>query len=104
MILPPMRTRFFNVNIISEDELEELIGRLLNDLHVIYRLRVNAPQGADYDRKEQAAFLQLRQLQEIFPKSKHTHIRVKISYHRWGKTHNKGFPGIKVIYDKEEKE
>ena len=97
-----MRKRLFNANLVTEGELESLINRLINELHLVYRLRISAPEGTDYDRKEQAAFLQLRLLEGLFPHSRHTHIRIKIGQHRWGKTSNKAFRGIKVIYDKDD--
>jgi hypothetical protein len=98
-----MRTRLFNANIITEGEIESLINKLLNEIHQIHRMRTNEPLGADYERREQAAFLQLRVIEGLFPQSQHTRIRVKISYHRWGKTQNNTFNGIKVIYDKDDK-
>ena len=97
-----MRKRLFNINIVTEGEVEDLINKLINELHQWYRLRTTTAPGPEVERKEQAAFLQLRLLEALFPNSKHTHIRIKISLHRWGKTHNKAFRGIKVIYDKED--
>ena len=97
-----MRTRLLNFNIVTEGEIEALINQRLNEIHQIYRLRTAEPHSHDYDRKEQAAFLQLRVIEGLFPHSKHTRIRVKISFSRWGKTHNHTFNGIKVIYDKED--
>jgi hypothetical protein len=97
-----MRNRLANLNLVSEGEVETEVNRLLNELHQLYRLRLTAPATPENERKEQAAFLQLRVIESLFPGSRHTHLRVKLGTTRWGKTANKSFRGIKVTYDRDD--
>ena len=91
--------KILHLNIISEDELDRAISKLLNELHSIYRLRKTAPGAADYDRKEQYVFTELKLLAELFPHSRKTRVRVKISYDRWSRTENKSARGVQVLYE-----
>lgn len=97
-----MRNRWINLNVVSEDEVEAEVSRLLNELHQLYRQRLAGAGTPEIERREQAAFLQLRVIESLFPRSRHTHLRVKLGTTRWGKTGNKNFPGIKVTYDRDD--
>ena len=97
-----MKLRLLNANIITESELEAVINRLFNEIYQCYRLRMIGQGTPETERKEQAAFLQVRVIEGLFPDSRHTCIRVKMSFSRWGKTTNQVTKGMKVIFDKDD--
>jgi len=91
--------KFWQMNIVTEDEVDSMVSKLLNELHQLYRLRKTAPGQQDYTRKEQAVFTQLRLLSEVFPASRKTRIRAKLSFDRWSRVETGSRTGIQVNYE-----
>ena len=91
--------RIWRANIVTEDELDSTVSKLLNDLHTVFRQRKAAPGAHDYDRKERAILTELNLLAELFPASRKTRIRAKINADRWCRSESRSTPGVQVVYE-----